>query len=186
MKYLLDFDGVIFDTESLKAKMTSLQLQEAERSASLFEDILARDPHFDIASLMFSDARVFLTRHRGSCIVVSSYISSNPLNNQAEDVQELYQRKKIELSGALHLVGTEHVHVVGASKAQALRELRDACASAGEECLFIDDHKVYVEEALQLGMRAFLMDRYTQNESAEDSFTRLRSFDDVAQLVWQK
>ena len=39
-----------------------------------------------------------------------------------------------------------------------------------------------MEEALQLGIKAVLMDRYTQMDEADDSFVRVRSFDDVEQL----
>ena len=182
MRYLLDFDGVIFNTEVLKERMSALHLEEAERSASLFDALMAHDPQFDLASLVFPDAFAFLTRHREVCDIVSSYISSNPLNNQAEDVQKQYQYRKIELSGALQIVGSDRVHIVGASKSQALKILRDQCAQLQEECLFIDDRKVYVEEALQLGIKAVLMDRYTQMDEADDSFVRVRSFDDVEQL----
>ncbi len=182
MRYLLDFDGVIFNTEALKGRMSALHLEEAERSASLFDELTAHDPHFDATLLVYPDAYAFLLRHRTACDIVSSYISSNPLNNQAEDVQELYQRRKIEISGVMDIVGDDRVHIVGASKSQALQMLKDACTERQEACLFIDDRKVYVEEALQLGIKAVLMDRYTQMDEADDSFVRVRSFDDVEQL----
>ena len=182
MKYLLDFDGVLFDTQTLKEIMVGLHIEESLRSATLFEDIVIADPTFDIRSLLFDDAHRFLQGHAQDCRVVSSYVSSNPHNNQDVGIQREYQETKIQLSGVSDLVGKEHVHVVGISKRDALRTLKQECDEANEMCVFIDDRLVYVEEARSLGVFSIWMNRTGLKAEPEEQH-QVASFDELTEKI---
>lgn len=159
MKYFLDFDGVIFDTETLKKHMTEQGLENAARTASLFEIMQENDPQFAPSALVFDDARRFLLRNAAQCHIVSSYISSKPHSNENSQWERAYQERKIALSGVVDIVGHENVHVVGASKAPMLSELKERCDTEGESYVFVDDRELYVQEALGLGIPAVWMNR---------------------------
>jgi hypothetical protein len=169
MKYFLDFDGVLFDTQTLKDKMFALGIEESLRSASLFEDMKAADPDFDINQLLFEDAKAFLEEHASNCKVVSSFVSTNPMNNQDESVQREYQETKIKLCGVASLVGEENVHVVGISKRDALQALKEECDTLNEEYVFIDDRLMYVEEARSLGILSVWMNRTGLRSEPEEA-----------------
>lgn len=193
MKYILDFDGVIFNTKALKEKMKELGIEESSRSASLFEEIKAKDPSFEIENLMFEDARKFLMAHQDDCEIVSSYLSTDPNNNQDDETQKLYQEVKIELSGALGLIGKEHVHVVGKSKMEALAILRKRFDEEDQSYVFIDDRKEYVQEAEELGIPALWMKKEGRRGSFESWETHaenreIESLDDLQEYeqIWQK
>lgn len=187
MKYFLDFDGVLFDTQTLKDKMSALGIEESLRSASLFEDIKAANPGFDIMQLLFEDARTFLNEYKTNCKVISSFVSTNPMNNQDESVQREYQETKIRLCGVEAMVGKENVHVVGISKRDALSALKKECEKSNDECVFIDDRLMYVEEARSLGILSVWMNRAGLRSEPEES----RQISSFAELLpnletWKK
>lgn len=157
MKYILDFDEVIFNTTALKKKLSECGIAESTRSAGVFDEIKRRDPSFKIENLVFDEVMAFLQNHRGDCEIVSSYISTDPTKTTNENTQRLYHEEKIKRSGIANIVGQEHVHVVGKSKAEVLSELKRRFDSEGEDCVFVDDRKEYVEEAQTLGIQAFWM-----------------------------
>lgn len=172
VKYFLDFDGVIFNVALLKKKMIDLGVDESKRSADVLTQLAHKDATFDLSQLVFTDARAFLEEHRDCCEIVSSFVSSNPNNNkQSEAVQQEYQEAKIVLSGVADIIGREHVHVVGTSKAQMLHTLASAIPQdlKNASCMFIDDRAVYVREALALGIPALLMLRETSPDTAHDN-----------------
>jgi FMN phosphatase YigB (HAD superfamily) len=187
MKYILDFDGVLFDTQTLKDKMSDLGIEESLRSVSLFEDIKAADPDFDSAKLLFTDAHEFLEEHKTDCKVVSSFVSTNPMNNQDESVQREYQETKIRLCGVAAMVGEENVHVVGISKRDALETLKKECDEKDEECLFIDDRLMYVEEARSLGIFSIWMNR-TGLRSKPEELHQVSSFGELLSKleIWKR
>jgi len=160
MKYILDFDGVILNTEALKKKMAEFGIEESKREASVFETMRGMDPSIKVSDFLFPDAEKFLRNNGASCVIVSSYLSVDPENNNEDyETQRLFQKTKIKQAGVFDIVGEDNVHVVGESKAGALSELKSECDKNGEECIFIDDRKVYIEEAIELGVPAFWMNR---------------------------
>lgn len=181
MKYFLDFDGVIFDIASFKARMNTLGFAEKERTASMLTQMQQEDPTLSLTHFVFEDARAFIEAHANNCSVVSSFVSSNPLLAQSDQEARQYQERKIELSGVTSLLGASRVHVVGQSKSEALASLNKECTKAGEVCVFIDDRQEYIEEALELGIRAIWMNRATLEKS--DRFPTAHSFNDVMTLV---
>ncbi len=164
MRYILDFDGVIFNTQKLKELMALHRIDESSRSASLFDEIKASEPSFDVASLVFEDAKAFLESHKDACVVVSSYVSTNPKNDTDIPTQNEYQVVKIRLAGIPALIGDHNVHVVGASKQEALKTLKNIYDKNGEQCIFVDDRLMYVQESESAGIPALLMDRYGTTE----------------------
>lgn len=175
MKYFLDFDGVIFNVEALKAKMTELGMEQALRSADIFDAIKRQDPHFKISDLVYEDALRFLQQHAKDCHVVSSFVSSNPNNNTDERTQYEYQERKIKESGIAALLGAGAIHIVGESKSEMLEELHASCAKDKEKCVFVDDRELYMQEAHALGIFAVLMDR----NGAFTHTPSIRSFDEL-------
>lgn len=187
MKYFLDFDGVLFDTQALKNKMSEQGIEESLRSASLFDGIKKNDPGFDIAGFVFKDAEAFLEAHAPDCRIVSSFVSSNPMNNQDERVQREYQETKIRLCGISRIVGEENVHVVGISKREALALLKKECEDRNEACVFVDDRLMYVEEARSLGMLSVWMNRTGLHSEPEEPH-QISSFNDLKDRleIWKK
>ena len=177
MRYILDFDGVIFNTQKLKETMALYKIDESARSASLFDDITALDPGFDVASLVFHDALKFLQAHASECVVVSSYVSTNPANDTDIPTQNEYQVVKIRRAGIPALIGDHNVHVVGASKQEALKTLKNIYDKDNEQCIFVDDRMMYVQEAQSIGIPAILMNRY--QTGTHTSVPMITSFDEL-------
>jgi hypothetical protein len=193
MKFILDFDEVIFNTRKLKEKMAELGIDESQRSGTTFEEIERQDPDFKIEDLVFEDALHFIQRHKGNCEIVSSFNSVVSLNNQDAHTQEEFQIEKILQSGVTELVGENHVHVVGESKKDILTKLQKQFSENGEECVFVDDRKEYVHEAENLGMKAFVMNRKNDTWSFEGSYERnekgeVSSFVELENILktWEK
>lgn len=180
MKYFLDFDGVLFNTKPLKEELARWGLLEEKRSASTFDIIATHNPDFDLKSLVFKDARTFLEEHASDCVVVSSYISAVSNGTENTDVLRAYQEKKIELSGVTKLVGRDRVHVVGVSKQQALLLLKEECDKNNEHCVFVDDRREHIEEALKLGIEAVWMQRHRSVPQQQGQIVTIASFDELA------
>ena len=153
MKYILDFDEVLFDTASLKEKMTELKIPESERDIDVFERIKNSDPEFEFKQLVFPGALKFLQEYGNDCIVVSSASSIVSENNTNLEAQKIFQERKILLSGVTGLV--QDVRVVDVSKSEVLAELKQEF----EDVVFLDDREVYIKEANELGIKSVWMDR---------------------------
>ena len=100
MRYVLDFDEVIFNTTALKEKMAALKIGEDERGLDVFDRIVEADPSFSFESLVFPGARAFIEEYGEKCVIVSSAFSINPVNNTDEEKQLEFQMEKILRSGA--------------------------------------------------------------------------------------
>lgn len=159
MKFLLDFDDVLFDTPRLKKKMDELGISEDERSEEVFDVIVQHDPGFSLRELVFPDALHFLEQHTGECVIVSSASSRDAHKNQRTEDHLAFQLKKIVLAGLFDIIGENNVKVVTDSKTEALQELQEKCDEKGEVCLFVDNRDEYVQQAREVGMEALLMDR---------------------------
>ena len=160
MKYILDFDEVLFNTSALKEKMGALGIPESERGLDVFETIAEKDPTFDFKSLVFPGALAFVQEHGKDCIIVSSASSVTPENNTDAQKQEIFQMEKILRSGVAEYIAQERIHVVGIGKIDMLAELqRDLEAYPGEQIVFVDDRERYLREAKELGIPSIWMDR---------------------------
>ncbi|MDC1205439.1 hypothetical protein N8083_01165, partial [Candidatus Pacebacteria bacterium] len=95
MKYILDFDEVLFNTTALKEKMDELAIPESERGSHVFKVISEKDPSFDFGELLFPNARAFLKEFGNNCIIVSSATSENGENNLDSQSEIDFQTKKI-------------------------------------------------------------------------------------------
>jgi len=181
MKYILDFDEVLFNTTALKAKMTTLGIPESARGPEVFDLIMQKDPEFDFTTLVFSGAGKFLVDHGSDCIIVSSATSETIENNTDLEKQLEFQMSKIVLSGMYSLAG--EVHIVGSSKSETLQEIKNTLESKGEDLVFMDDRVRYVHEAHALGIKSILMDRSCQKDLESSDFPRICSFTEFVELV---
>ncbi len=156
MKYILDFDNCIFDTERLKAIMSELGL---ERGPNLFAEIRASEEHvdFDPKSLVFPDALQFITEHPGDCVIVSTAWSSTISSNDDLESAMLFQKEKIAAAGITELLGEANVKVVGEKKSEALQALK--AQYSDQELVFVDDRAEYVAEGRELGIPSIQMKR---------------------------
>lgn len=189
MKYILDFDGVIFDTEKLKKEMMRFSIGEQTRSKNTFSELAAAfekvGEFFDPKAFIFPDAIAFLSKHASECVVVSSYESINPDNNLGGNLQQQqreYQDAKITFAGITALLGAEHVHLTGLSKKQKLEQLQREYKERNELFCFVDDREVYIKEAEELGIHAFFMNR----KKSFGPFEFMRNFErthDVSSFV---
>lgn len=157
MKYILDFDEVLFDTSALKAKFAELNISESERGLDVFDCLTEIDPSFEFSSLVFPGALQFLIERGNDCIIVSSATSVTAEHNTDLEKQLAYQTEKIKRSGVEDLAQT--VTVVGVSKGEALAEIKGEIEAQGEEMVFVDDREQYVCEASELGIRSVWLDR---------------------------
>ncbi|MFT5849682.1 MAG: phosphoglycolate phosphatase-like HAD superfamily hydrolase [Patiriisocius sp.] len=162
MKFILDFDGVLFNTEALKIKMADAGLSSEDRDVQLLDRVIEDDQNFIYSSLVFSDAHVFLLEHGADCVVVSSAQSSEAKNNTDTYKQIAYQSAKIERSGVAALVS--QVQVVACSKAEVLQTLQAQYNTEETEFIFIDDRMHHIEVARLLGITAVHMDRAGNGE----------------------
>lgn len=173
MKYILDFDGVISNTEALKKVMGELQVVESSRSGSTFTEMQERiGLTLNAQSFLFKDAVAFLKEHAEECVVISSYQSINPDNNKGltDEVQKQYQEAKMLFSGIADIIGKHNIHIVGISKKEKLAELQREYTDAGEGFCFVDDREVYINEAIDLGIPAYVMNRSEKRKSTFEGF----------------
>lgn len=157
MKYIFDFDEVLFNTTALKEKMAEVGISESKRGPEVFEQIEAFDPSFSLASLVFPGALAFLKEHGEDCIIVSSASSITAGNNTDLETQRAFQVEKVSRSGVEELVSA--VYIVGTTKKETLQLIKSALEQEGKDMVFVDDRTTYVEEALGLGIKSILMNR---------------------------
>ena len=160
MKYLLDFDGVLFDTDALKHEMARCSIDEADRSVDIFEQIKKHNPNFSVANLLFPDALKFLKTHGQDCYIVSSSFSVDPEKNKAGEEQLIkFQQAKIMEAGLFELVPKTQIKIVGHSKKKELKNIKQYLDAEGEAYVFVDDRKSYLDEARDLKINCIWMDR---------------------------
>lgn len=159
MKYILDFDEVLFNTTALKEKMSALGISESQRGLDVFERIAQADPTFDFRELVFPGALAFVQEHGKDCLIVSSASSVTAENNTDLQQQLAFQTEKIMRAGMTDFIDPGNVHVVGAQKHEALEALRDMLIAQGESFVFVDDRERYIREARELEIPAVWMDR---------------------------
>lgn len=193
MRYVLDFDEVIFNTTALKEKMKALNIGQDQRGLSVFDAIQEADPEFDFTSLVFDGARAFLEEFGDQVSVVSSAFSIDPQNNTDEKAQLEFQLEKILRAGVGQYVPREHIHVVGTDKSEALSELQ---SRYGDAMVFVDDREKYIKQAERLGIRSVWLDRSSEASSeftgeaipVPPPFPRVANFEQLREVLasWEK
>lgn len=162
MKYFLDFDGVLCNTEALKQKLSELGLSETKRTPELLDEIHEADPHF-LPSLLFPNAKTFLEERAADCFIVSSAASHDQANNMESDAEVQFQEKKIAMvlgEDIVEKIGVNKIHVIpGESKKEVLRSLQEQYRDSGEKLFFVDDREKYLLEARELGIEAIWLER---------------------------
>ena len=190
MKYILDFDEVLFNTTALKEKMSALGIPESQRGLDVFERIAQADPTFDFRQLVFPGALAFVQEHGKDCLIVSSASSVTAENNTDLQQQLAFQTEKIMRAGMTDFIDPGNVHVVGAQKHEALEALRDMLIAQGESFVFVDDRERYIREARELEIPAVWMDRGQlgvlrgpEGVPTMLEFPRVGSFAELRQLI---
>jgi PleD family two-component response regulator len=181
MKYILDFDEVLFNTTALKKKMADLDIPETSRSPEVLQRITTLDTSFTVESLIFPGAQKFLSEHGADCIIVSSATSETLANNTNLEEQLAFQMDKITRSGVKELAAA--VYIVGSSKRETLQGIQNLLEEQGDDMVFMDDRERYVRESHSLGIKSILMDRSCQKDLESSEFPRICSFAEFAELV---
>jgi len=126
MKYILDFDRTILDTDSLKKIQADKFGLDVLGTLDSFEDI-------NIEGLFFEDAVEFLQSHKKQdmCVVTSCTGITGICWPE-------FQKKKLELSNIKKYV--DDVFVVPKQKDEVIRRI-----SKGGPAIFVDDYVVYLD-----------------------------------------
>lgn len=187
MKFILDFDGVILNTEALKELFAEAGIAGDERSPAALERFSEHRPDVDLKDLVFPNALEFITKNAADVYIVSTATSSNDELNVDQERAVEFQWEKLRRAGILDIIPPVRIRVVPKSKREALCELQ--LTLAGEQLLFVDDRQVYLREAESLGIETVWMDRSvsgpTSYESGSERYRGLRveSFDTLKELI---
>ncbi len=195
MKYILDFDEVIFHTAALKQKMQELHIFESERGPDVLLRIQEADPSFSLEALLFPDARAFLEVHGRDCFIISSASSTVVENNTDVELQKAFQWEKIRQSGVEQYIDKTRIHIVAEEKREVLEKLRRQLMEQGELFVFVDDRERYIREAQELGIPTVWMCRQQpffhatpEHMPATPEFVRISSFAELETVVhtWEE
>ncbi len=149
MKYILDFDRVLFDTDAFIAELEKEGLGEMDRDEALVT--LINEKGIDLKEFVNEGVVDFLSKHKDDCIIVSSYVSRNRGDNDtSESDLVFFQNEKIRLSGLDVLVS--EVIVTGETK---LTELENIYKKYDGEATLIDDEKDHIAHAKEIGFDTF-------------------------------
>jgi hypothetical protein len=163
MQIVLDFDRVLFDTDTFQSKLKEVGLHDVSRGRALVEAVNERG--IDWTAFVRPGVSTFLRQQGNHCVVVSSYVSRYRQDNQNASADlEYFQREKIHRSGVADLVSK--VVLVGESKLAALQALQ----RPEETAFFLDDEPEHVHAARSLGYNAILFRTPKNNAQAEAAF----------------
>lgn len=144
MKYIFDFDRVLYATDALIDFINQHNLQDTPRGRALET---ALDEHnFDWESLVADSAKSFLASHLGECAIVSSSYSRRRGDNNNAEGEDEFQEIKLKRSGVASLVNDQY-RITRESKAEAYKEF------ISDDSIVLDDEIVHLREAEQLGAR---------------------------------
>jgi len=148
MRFILDFDRVLFDTDAFVAKLEELGIEHRIRNRALIEAVLAKGVSFE--SFVHEGVVDFLKKRGKEVVIVSSHFgrTTDDNENPAANPQE-WQEMKIKLSGLSELV--EKVIVTARDKREAFAEI----AAQADEIIVLDDEPEHIAVARELGFRVF-------------------------------
>ena len=165
MKFILDFDRVIFDMDSLYTEIASTNPAAELGTIESLNSIT-------LADFIFPDALDFFTQHPKETIEV---VSSCFGKTGTWDLE--YQREKVKRSGVANFVRA--VHVVEKDKVAVLASL----VSNTPAC-FIDDHteNASTVAAAFPDMNVLYLDRTGENKTPANT-TRITSLAEVNAII---
>ena len=139
MKYILDFDGVIFNTRAFKNWFIDRDI-EIMRDAAFTQKVQAfvEDGSLDMESFVFPDARAFIQRHPDVTILSSAKSRIDDTNESTQEEAIAFQEFKIAAS---KIAEGKQVKIVYDSKREALEEMLHRST---EPTVFVDDTKEHL------------------------------------------
>lgn len=166
MRYVLDFDRVLFDTDAFIKELKDKGIYEIPRGPDLLRAVVEKE--IDWTAFVHPGVIDFLKTHGEECTIVSSYFSRKRLDNEpsAQDL-ELFQSEKIRLSGLSGLV--KKVIITGESKEAALKGLYQV----NEHMILLDDEREHIEVGKKLGYQTVWFQTPTHRVDLEGAFERL-------------
>lgn len=190
MKFILDFDRVLFDTDEFIAALKEKSIDTIERGPALLEAV--EEKGIDWTEFIDGSVREFLHAHGSDCVIVSSYVSRHRGDNLDPAQERAWQEGKIERSGLGGLV--QRVIVTDHSKADEFAALQKEFP--GETITLLDDELEHVRAGEQFGFRSvrFATEKNRAQRSLEgappspETFPTVDSFRAFIALVetWKK
>lgn len=151
MKYVFDFDRVLFDTDRFASDLKSAGIYDdsTPRNIALLDATEAAG--LEVSDYVFPGAREFLEKHGSESAIVSSFVSRNELNN-GHEVNGLseFQLEKIKRSGLGELID-EKIEIVGEHKQAGLQKFYQ------EGVIFVDDEPSNLQVAKEIGYKTIWM-----------------------------
>lgn len=177
MKFVLDFDRVLFDTDAFIAKMEEEGLGDLPRDHELLDAVEAKG--IDWQEFVNPGVLEFLQTYGQDCTIVSSYISRNRGDNvEDESILKNFQEEKIKRSGLYKLV-SENV-MTGRSKMADLESLYTKGA------VLVDDEPEHIKAAKKLGFKTvwYMTPKklFTNPERPSESIAELMEGDKVSEF----
>jgi hypothetical protein len=145
MKYILDFDRVLFDTDRFSADLKSHGLGDMSRNHELLDAVTTAGLKWE--AYVYPGVIDFLSQNGDRCEIVSSYISFyRGDNTEDEATLEHFQTEKIIRCGIKKMV--HEVHLTNEDKTETLLEIRQQCS---EPLVYIDDSPAQIRAVSELG-----------------------------------
>lgn len=170
MKYILDYDRTLFDTQALYDALDRDGVGRRTVTPAIWQD-------YQVADFLYPDTVPFLQRHQPSdLIILTAY---NPAYGPEA---KAYQVTKVEQSPVIDLVS--QIHYVPGDKGQTARQIV-ADHDSDQAFVFVDDvlqHCQAVQAAVP-ACRCFLMQRQPSDVSPSPGITAISSLDELTDLL---
>jgi len=170
MKYILDFDRTLFDTELLYEAFARDGIDRNILEPVIWESYQAKD-------YLYSDTLPFLNQHDPSDLIILSAYGTK----YGPQVRQ-YQQGKVEQKPITDLVS--QIHFVEHDKATMMQTIAASC-NPDDQLVFVDDlieHCVAVQTAIP-NCQCYLIQRNNATQSLPDGITVIQS---LTQLVSDK
>lgn len=175
MRYILDFDRVLFDTDSFSQRLKLEGLGEMERGRQLVD--MVEEKGIKWSEYVFDEVFAFLSEHGDESVILSSFVSRVRGDNDATEAElEFFQTEKITRSGVAKPVSK--VVVLAEEKLSELGKLFQPGA------VFIDDEFKHIQAAQKIGYRV-VWKRTKHNEMlpVSDDIASVNSFEEFVALM---
>ena len=170
MKYVLDFDRTLFDTEALYAAFVRDGVDYTQLSPDMLQGYQAAD-------FLYPDTVPFLQQHQPSDVMIlTAYNTAYGAQARA------FQQAKVEQVPIRDLVSD--IHYVEQDKAQSMRTIAADCV-AGEQLVFVDDlleHCASVKAAVP-HCHCFLMQRQASSLTPPPGISIISSLHQIDELL---